>query len=78
MDGATVGFTDDDGEGEYDIPDVPHAMRLSTSGTFIHGNYWGAEHLRQRQHQSRMHRPRRTSRAAGDPDQDGAWFFENR
>ncbi|MBU7596672.1 L,D-transpeptidase family protein [Streptomyces sp. P38-E01] len=42
MNGATVGFTDDDGEGEYDIPDVPHAMRLSTSGTFIHGNYWGA------------------------------------
>ncbi|MEW2050625.1 Ig-like domain-containing protein [Streptomyces sp. NPDC005476] len=25
---------------EYDIPDVPHAMRLTTSGTFIHGNYW--------------------------------------
>ncbi|MET9775475.1 Ig-like domain-containing protein [Streptomyces sp. NPDC006367] len=35
MDGSTVGFG-----GEYDIPDVPHAMRLSTSGTFIHGNYW--------------------------------------
>ncbi|CAM5699222.1 hypothetical protein SCALM49S_08203 [Streptomyces californicus] len=41
MNGATVGFTDDDGKGEYDIKDVPHAMRLSTSGTFIHGNYWG-------------------------------------
>ena len=40
MNGATVGFTDDDGKGEYDIPDVPHAMRLSNSGTFIHGNYW--------------------------------------
>ncbi|MEU6403013.1 Ig-like domain-containing protein [Streptomyces sp. NPDC046985] len=26
--------------GEYDIPDVPHAMRLTESGTFIHGNYW--------------------------------------
>jgi len=25
---------------EYDIQDVPHAMRLTTSGTFIHGNYW--------------------------------------
>ncbi len=42
MNGATVGFTDDDGKGEYDIKDVPHAMRLTTSGTFIHGNYWGA------------------------------------
>jgi lipoprotein-anchoring transpeptidase ErfK/SrfK len=24
----------------YDIKDVPHAMRLSNSGTFVHGNYW--------------------------------------
>ena len=40
MNGATVGFTDADGKGEYDIPDVPHAMRLTTSGTFLHGNYW--------------------------------------
>ncbi|MFJ8755050.1 Ig-like domain-containing protein [Streptomyces sp. NPDC102441] len=45
MDGSTVGFTDDDGKGEYDIKDVPHAMRLSTSGTFIHGNYWGAKSI---------------------------------
>ncbi|MBV2356942.1 L,D-transpeptidase family protein [Streptomyces sp. J2-1] len=35
MNGSTVGFG-----GEYDIPDVPHAMRLTASGTFIHGNYW--------------------------------------
>lgn len=35
MNGSTVGFG-----GEYDISDVPHAMRLTTSGTFIHGNYW--------------------------------------
>jgi len=35
MNGSTVGYG-----GEYDIPDVPHAMRLTTSGTFIHGNYW--------------------------------------
>ncbi|CAM5311964.1 hypothetical protein STANM309S_02236 [Streptomyces tanashiensis] len=35
MNGATVGFG-----GEYDIKDVPHAMRLSNSGTFVHGNYW--------------------------------------
>ncbi|MDQ8701991.1 Ig-like domain-containing protein [Streptomyces sp. LHD-70] len=40
MNGATVGFTDGDGKGEYDIPDVPHAIRLTTSGTFLHGNYW--------------------------------------
>ncbi|MFC4030805.1 Ig-like domain-containing protein [Streptomyces polygonati] len=35
MNGRTVGFG-----GEYDIPDVPHAMRLTDSGTFVHGNYW--------------------------------------
>ncbi|GAA3816839.1 Ig-like domain-containing protein [Streptomyces phyllanthi] len=40
MNGATVGFRKADGKGEYDIPDVPHAMRLTTSGTFLHGNYW--------------------------------------
>ncbi|MDJ0341442.1 Ig-like domain-containing protein [Streptomyces sp. H10-C2] len=37
MNGQTVGFG-----GEYDIPDVPHAMRLTRSGTFLHGNYWAA------------------------------------
>ncbi|NBM18861.1 Ig-like domain-containing protein [Streptomyces sp. GC420] len=35
MNGDTVGF-----DGQYDISNVPHAMRLSTSGTFVHGNYW--------------------------------------
>ncbi|MGW2666671.1 L,D-transpeptidase [Streptomyces sp. NPDC001272] len=40
MNGATVGFTSEDGKGEYDIPDVPHAIRLTASGTFLHGNYW--------------------------------------
>ncbi|MFF5444905.1 Ig-like domain-containing protein [Streptomyces sp. NPDC012888] len=40
MNGATVGFTTEEGKGEYDIPDVPHALRLTSSGTFLHGNYW--------------------------------------
>ncbi|QKW21322.1 L,D-transpeptidase [Kitasatospora sp. NA04385] len=35
MNSSTVGLGS-----EYDIPDVPHAQRLTTSGTFIHGNYW--------------------------------------
>ncbi|MFJ8472839.1 Ig-like domain-containing protein [Kitasatospora sp. NPDC094011] len=35
MNSQTVGLG-----AEYDIPDVPHAMRLTPSGTFVHGNYW--------------------------------------
>lgn len=38
MNGETVGYG-----GEYDIKDVPHALRLTTSGTFLHGNYWGGD-----------------------------------
>ncbi|MET7456073.1 Ig-like domain-containing protein [Streptomyces sp. NPDC005574] len=38
MNGETVGYG-----GEYDIKDVPDAMRLTNSGTFIHGNYWGGD-----------------------------------
>ncbi len=37
MNSQTVGMGD-----EYDIKDVPHAMRLTASGTFVHGNYWAA------------------------------------
>ncbi|MGA5819676.1 L,D-transpeptidase [Kitasatospora sp. NPDC094028] len=37
MNSQTVGLG-----GEYDIQDVPHAMRLTTSGTFVHGNYWSS------------------------------------
>ncbi|MFF1354332.1 Ig-like domain-containing protein [Streptomyces sp. NPDC058297] len=35
MDSRTVGFG-----GEYNVPEVPHAIRLTTSGTFLHGNFW--------------------------------------
>ena len=73
MNGSTVGFG-----GEYDIPDVPHAMRLTSSGTFIHGNYWyteGQPALRPLGHQPRLRRPR------GRPGRAGRhvakWFFDN-
>ncbi|MYS82372.1 L,D-transpeptidase [Embleya scabrispora] len=35
MNSATVGLGK-----EYDIADVPSAVRITTSGTFVHGNYW--------------------------------------
>ncbi|WP_405882589.1 Ig-like domain-containing protein [Streptomyces sp. NBC_01136] len=38
MNSRTVGFG-----GEYDISDVPHAIRLTDSGTFLHGNYWSQQ-----------------------------------
>ncbi|MFF3248743.1 Ig-like domain-containing protein [Streptomyces sp. NPDC002870] len=72
MDGATVGFA-----GEYDIPDVPHAMRLSTSGTFIHGNYWGADSVFGRSNISHGCVGLNDARGGGDPGQDGAWFYDH-
>ncbi|MFJ4467801.1 Ig-like domain-containing protein [Streptomyces sp. NPDC089424] len=72
MNGATVGFA-----GEYDIPDVPHAMRLSTSGTFIHGNYWGDDSVFGRSNISHGCVGLNDVQGGGDTSQDAAWFFDN-
>ncbi|MFI2412414.1 Ig-like domain-containing protein [Streptomyces sp. NPDC018947] len=77
MNGATVGFTDDDGKGEYDIKDVPHAMRLSTSGTFIHGNYWGAKSIFGNANTSHGCVGLADVKGAGDPNTPGSWFYDN-
>ncbi|MEU6623047.1 Ig-like domain-containing protein [Streptomyces litmocidini] len=77
MNGATVGFTDDDGKGEYDIKDVPHAMRLSSSGTFIHGNYWGARSIFGNVNTSHGCVGLADVKGAGDPNQTAAWFFDH-
>ncbi|MFF8956511.1 Ig-like domain-containing protein [Streptomyces sp. NPDC014894] len=76
MNGATVGFTDSDGKGEYDIKDVPHAMRLSTSGTFIHGNYWG-KGIFGKANTSHGCVGLEDVQGAGDANKAGAWFFNN-
>jgi hypothetical protein len=77
MNGATVGFTDDDGKGEYDIKDVPHAMRLTTSGTFIHGNYWGADSVFGNVNTSHGCVGLNDTKGADDPNTEGAWFYNN-
>ncbi|GHB68779.1 lipoprotein [Streptomyces viridiviolaceus] len=77
MNGATVGFTDDDGKGEYDIADVPHAMRLSTSGTFIHGNYWGAKSIFGSVNTSHGCVGLADTKGADDPNTPGSWFYDN-
>ncbi|MDO0925640.1 Ig-like domain-containing protein [Streptomyces sp. TG1A-8] len=69
MDSRTVGFG-----GEYDIPDVPHAMKLTDSGTFLHGNYWAPD------------APGRANVShgcvglrdvkGGSPDTPAGWFFD--
>ncbi|MFG2893583.1 Ig-like domain-containing protein [Streptomyces sp. NPDC048248] len=76
MDGSTVGFKKKDGKGEYDIPDVPHAMRLSASGTFIHGNYWG-KGIFGKANTSHGCIGMEDVKGADDPTTDGAWFFDH-
>jgi lipoprotein-anchoring transpeptidase ErfK/SrfK len=71
MNGDSVGF-----EGEYDIKDVPHAMRLSTSGTFIHGNYWGDDSIFGNVNTSHGCVGLNDVKGAGDAGQDAAWFFQ--
>jgi lipoprotein-anchoring transpeptidase ErfK/SrfK len=74
MDGDTVGFGRKGAEG-YDIKDVPHAMRLSTSGTFIHGNYWGAPFGSGNTSHGCV--GLKDKRGADDKSTDGAWFYDN-
>jgi lipoprotein-anchoring transpeptidase ErfK/SrfK len=77
MNGATVGFTDSDGKGEYDIPDVPHAMRLSDSGTFIHGNYWTAKSVFGTANTSHGCIGLSDVKGGKDDTTDAAWFYDN-
>ncbi|MEE1757091.1 L,D-transpeptidase [Streptomyces sp. SP18CS02] len=72
MNGATVGFG-----GEYDIKDVPHAMRLSTSGTFVHGNYWASAGTFGSANVSHGCVGLRDARGAGDGSTPAAWFYDS-
>ncbi|MFI1444923.1 L,D-transpeptidase [Streptomyces fructofermentans] len=77
MNGATVGLTEKDGKPSYDIEAVPHAMRLTTSGTFIHGNYWGGDSVFGKVNTSHGCVGLEDVRNAGDGKQPAAWFFDN-
>lgn len=70
MNGATVGFG-----GEYDISDVPHAMRLSNSGTFVHGNYWAPSSTFGSDNVSHGCVGLEDERGAGDDSTPAAWFY---
>ncbi|MER6045924.1 Ig-like domain-containing protein [Streptomyces sp. NPDC001793] len=73
MDGSTVGFNNPNDT--YKIADVPHAMRLSASGTFLHGNYWSSPSLFGRSGTSHgcigLH-----DNQGGGGDTPAKWFFE--
>ncbi|MCQ9180982.1 L,D-transpeptidase family protein [Streptomyces sp. IBSBF 2953] len=77
MNGASVGLTEKNGKPSYDIKAVPHAMRLTDSGTFIHGNYWGADSVFGKVNTSHGCIGLRDVRGGGDSRQPAAWFFDH-
>jgi lipoprotein-anchoring transpeptidase ErfK/SrfK len=77
MNGASVGLTKKNGKPAYDISDVPHAMRLTASGTFIHGNYWGADSVFGKVNTSHGCVGLKDVRGGGDGKRPAAWFFDN-
>ncbi|MEU5314354.1 Ig-like domain-containing protein [Streptomyces sp. NPDC021562] len=76
MNGASVGLMKD-GKPAYDIDDVPHAMRLTDSGTFIHGNYWAADSVFGKANTSHGCIGLNDVKGGGDGRQPAAWFFDN-
>ncbi|WP_189315110.1 L,D-transpeptidase [Streptomyces brasiliensis] len=71
MNGETVGYG-----GEYDIKDVPHAIRLTDSGTFVHGNYWGGGAFGN-YNASHGCIGLRDVRGGWDKNAPAAWFFDH-
>ncbi|MEV3860353.1 Ig-like domain-containing protein [Streptomyces sp. NPDC050095] len=72
MDSTTVGLGD-----EYDIDDVPHAQRLTASGTFIHGNYWASPSIFGTSNTSHGCIGLRDARGADDASTPGATFYQS-
>ncbi|WP_260470954.1 Ig-like domain-containing protein, partial [Streptomyces sp. RP5T] len=72
MESSTVGLGD-----EYDISDVPHAQRLTTSGTFVHGNYWASTSVFGHQNTSHGCVGLHDAKGANDSSVDGYRFYES-
>jgi hypothetical protein len=72
MDSETVNLG-----GEYDIPDVPHAQRLTHSGTFVHGNYWSSLGIFGSENTSHGCVGMHDAQGAGDPDTPAAQFYNS-
>ncbi|MFJ9697483.1 Ig-like domain-containing protein [Kitasatospora sp. NPDC101183] len=62
---------------EYDIADVPHAQRLTTSGTFIHGNYWSSSSIFGGQNTSHGCVGLQDAKGAQDSSTDGYKFYKS-
>ncbi|MFF5183489.1 Ig-like domain-containing protein [Streptomyces sp. NPDC000345] len=72
MESSTVGLGD-----EYDISDVPHAQRLTTSGTFVHGNYWASTSVFGSQNTSHGCIGLHDTKGANDSSVAGYRFYES-
>ncbi|MEV0171501.1 Ig-like domain-containing protein [Streptomyces sp. NPDC050803] len=72
MESSTIGLGD-----EYDIADVPHAQRLTTSGTFIHGNYWASASVFGGENTSHGCIGLHDAKGADDKSVDGYRFYDS-
>ncbi|WP_316771275.1 L,D-transpeptidase [Streptomyces sasae] len=72
MDSRTVGLGN-----SYHIKDVPHGMRLSTSGTFVHGNYWRPVSVFGSENTSHGCVGLHDVKGGGAPSTPAAWFYAN-
>ncbi len=72
MNGDTVGYV-----GAYDYRDVPHAMRLTRSGTYVHGAYWGDAGRFGRRNTSHGCIGLYDVQGADDPGTPAAWFYDH-
>ncbi|MEW2581614.1 L,D-transpeptidase [Streptomyces syringium] len=77
MNGSSVGFPGSRDAGGYDIPDVPHAMRLTDSGTYIHGNYWASRSVFGTANTSHGCIGLEDTHTRTDPHTPAAWFYEH-